>query len=80
MEKETSMFSAMNRDLDGLIATINAALEAGDWAQVVALTAPLYQAACEVGETELAELVQDLHWIASDALAHPLEVAEVLRP
>jgi hypothetical protein len=24
--------------------------------------------------------VQDLHWIASDALAHPLEVAEVLRP
>ena len=74
------MSSLMHIDLDGLIATINEALEAGDWPQVVALTVPLYEVACASGEGELAELVQDLHWIASDALAHPLEVAEVLRP
>jgi hypothetical protein len=79
-EGKLLMSSPMHVDLDGLIDTINLALEAGEWSQVVALTIPLYEAACEVGETELAELVQDLHWIASDALAHPLEVAEVLRP
>lgn len=66
--------------LDELIDTINVALEAGEWSQVVALTVPLYEAACAVGDGQLAELVQDLHWIANDALTHPLEVAQVLRP
>ncbi len=70
----------MDGDLDGLIATINSALEAGDWSQVVMLTAPLNEAACAVGEGDLAELVQDLHWIANDALVHPLEVARMLQP
>ena len=74
------MSSLMHIDLDGLIATINEALEAGDWPQVVALTVSLYEAACAIGDRELVALVQDLHWIASDAVAHPLEVAEVLRP
>ena len=70
-------------ELDGLevlIDAVNVALEAGDWPQVVVLTSELYAVALEVGETCLAELVQDLHWIASDAVAHPLEVAEVLAP
>jgi hypothetical protein len=66
--------------LEGLIETVNVALEAGDWPQVVELTVELYEAALEVGETGLAELVQDLHWIAGDAVEHPLEVAEVLAP
>ena len=66
--------------LEALIETVNVALEAGDWPQVVVLTADLYEAALSVGEGCLAELVQDLHWIASDAVEHPLEVAEVLAP
>lgn len=74
------MSSPTDVDLDGLIETINVALQAGEWSQVVALTAPLYEAACALGDEQLAELVQDLHWIANDALVYPLEVAEVLRP
>jgi hypothetical protein len=66
--------------LEGLIETVNVVLEVGDWPQVVVLTAELYEAALSLGEECLAELVQDLHWIASDAVAHPLEVAEVLAP
>ena len=66
--------------LEALIETVNVALEAGDWPQVVVLTAELYEAALTLGEEGLAELVQDLHWIASDAIAHPLEVVEVLAP
>ena len=66
--------------LEALIETVNVALEAGDWSLVVVLTAELYEVALVVGEACLAELVQDLHWIASDALAHPLAVVEVLAP
>ena len=66
--------------LEALIETVNAALEAGDWPLVVVLTADLYEVALAVGETCLAELVQDLHWIASDAVEHPLAVAEMLSP
>ena len=66
--------------LEALIETVNVALEAGDWSLVVVLTAELYAAALSLGEECLAELVQDLHWIASDAVAHPLEVVEVLTP
>ena len=70
-------------ELDGLetlIEIVNVALQAGDWPQVVVPTAELYEAVLAMGEGCLAELVQDLHWIASDAIAHPLEVAEVLAP
>ena len=66
--------------LEALIETVNVALEAGDRSLVVVLTAELYEAALAVGEGCLAELVQDLHWIASDAVEHPLAVAEVLAP
>ncbi len=66
--------------LDPLIAAVNVELEAGNWSGVVALTQELYACAMDVGETELAELVQDLHWIAHDALAHPLEVAVLVQP
>ena len=66
--------------LESLIETVNVALEAGDWPQVVVLTAELYAVALAVEEGCLAELVQDLHWIATDAGEHPLEVAEVLAP
>src|SRR5689334_18083999 len=59
-------------DLEGLIEQINAALEQGDWAQVVALTIPLHECASAMGEIQLADLVQDLHWIANDALVNPL--------
>jgi hypothetical protein len=61
-----------------LIDATSIALEAGDWAEVVSLTVELYTAALHSGETELAELVQDLHWIANDVLAHPLEVERVV--
>ena len=64
--------------LDELIEVVNAALLAGDWAQVSRLTSALYALAMQAGETELAELVQDLHWIANDALVHPVAVGEVL--
>jgi len=66
--------------VESLVDAVNAALEVGDWAEVASLSADLYMAALHVGETELAELVQDVHWIANDALAHPLEVEKVLSP
>jgi hypothetical protein len=62
-------------EVDALIAQVNVALQAGTWEDVVKLTVPLYEAAVRAGETTLAELVQDLHWIANDALLHPVEVA-----
>jgi len=65
--------------MESLIDAVNAALEAGDWSQVVALTAHLYEMACSEGETLFAELVQDLHWMSHDALVHPLEVARVVQ-
>ena len=58
---------------------MNVALEAGNWAHVVEITAVLYGAVVETGDTQFAELVQDLHWIANDALAHPLDVALVVQ-
>jgi hypothetical protein len=62
------------------IAVVNAALEEGDWAHVSHLTANLYELAVQAGETVFAELVQDLHWIANDVLAHPLEVGVMIAP
>ena len=69
------MLLSMNLTVDGLIDAVNQELEAGNWSQVVSLTAALYEAAVEYGDAQLAELVQDLHWIANDALAYPFEVA-----
>ena len=66
--------------LESLIDEINVHLEAGDWSAVVQLTIPLYQQALLVGDTLFAELVQDLHWIANDAIAHPIEVAALVQP
>ena len=69
----------LNTTVDALIDAVNVALEAGNWAQVVEITAVLYEAVVEAGDAQLAELVQDLHWIANDALVHPLEVAVVVQ-
>ncbi|MGI9061928.1 MAG: hypothetical protein ACR2H5_25520 [Ktedonobacteraceae bacterium] len=65
--------------LTTLIDAMNVELEAGNWANVVLLSTELYACAVAAGETTLAELVQDLHWIANDALAHPLEVAVLVQ-
>lgn len=65
--------------MEQLIDAVNVALEVGDWAAVVTLTQHLYECASAARETELAELVQDLHWIANDALAHPLKVAVLVQ-
>ena len=67
-------------ELETLIDAINVELEAGNWSQVVALTQHLYACAVAEGEVQLAELVQDVHWIANDALMHPLEVAVLVSP
>ena len=67
-------------ELEELIAAVNGALERGQWEQVVALTVQLYAVVAETGDVVLADLVQDLHWIANDALAHPLEVVALVSP
>ena len=69
----------MSSLLETLIDAVNVQLEAGQWANVVMLTVDLYAAAVAVGEMEFAELVQDLHWIANDALAHPLDVEALVQ-
>jgi len=69
----------MNTTVDSLIDAVNVALEAENWAHVVEITAVLYGAVVEMGDAQLAELVQDLHWIANDALVHPLDVAVVVQ-
>lgn len=67
-------------ELEETIDAINVALDAGDWATVVLLTPTLYQEAVAAGDTDFAELVEDLHCIAQDALVRPLAVAKVLEP
>jgi hypothetical protein len=66
--------------MEALIEAVNQALEVGDWSQVVVLTEQLYAAAQVSGEQQFAEVVQDLHWIANDALIHPLEVGVLVQP
>ena len=61
-----------------MIAAVNVELAAGNWPQVVTLTAVLYEQAVLAGETAFADLVQDLHWIAQDAVLRPVEVASLL--
>ena len=74
------MALSVNATVDALIDAVNVHLEVGNWSQVVDLTAALYEAAVEQGDAQLAELVQDLHWIANDALAHPLNAIMVVQP
>jgi len=66
--------------IERLTDAVNVALEVGDWSQVVTLTTDLYTAALHIGDAEFAELVQDLHWIANDALVHPVEVGRLVSP
>jgi hypothetical protein len=73
------MAVSVNTTADALIDAVNVHLEAGNWSHVVDLTATLYGAAVESGDVQLAELVQDLHWIAHDALAHPLNEVMVVQ-
>ena len=68
----------MDEEIERLIALVNVELVVGNWQEVVALTVPLYERAVAVGETTLADLVQDVHWIAQDALVGPVEVASLL--
>jgi len=70
----------MPSELEALIDAINIELEAGNWSQVVTLTTALYACAVAEGEVQLAELIQDLHWIANDALVHPVEVTVLVLP
>ena len=74
------MALSVNATVDALIDAVNVHLEVGNWSQVVDLTAALYEAAVEQGDPQMAELVQDLHWIANDALAHPLNGVMVVQP
>ena len=68
----------MSEEMERLIAAVNVALAIGNWSQVVTLTADLYACALAEGETVFADLVQDVHWIAQDAVLHPIEVAFLL--
>jgi len=68
----------MSEEMDRLIAAVNVELAVGNWPQVVTLTAALYACALAEGETAFADLVQDLHWIAQDAVLHPIELASLL--
>jgi hypothetical protein len=68
----------MSEEMDRLIAAVNVELASGNWFQIVVLTADLYACALAEGETVFADLVQDLHWIAQDAVLHPVEVAALL--
>ena len=74
------MGMCMQSQTEALIEAINVELEAGNWSQVVALTTELYACAVAVGDMQFAELIQDLHWIANDALVHPLDLAVLVSP
>jgi hypothetical protein len=74
------MAVSVNAPVDTLIDAVNVHLEVGNWSQVVDLTAALYEAAVEQGDAQLADVVQDLHWIANDALVHPLNGVMVVQP
>jgi hypothetical protein len=66
--------------VEALTDAVNGALEVGDWSEVVRLTTELYTAALHIGDAEFADLVQDLHWIANDALVHPMEAGRWVSP
>jgi hypothetical protein len=59
-------------DVERLIDAVNAELEQGDWFQVRLLVRSLYAYAVLCGDGMLAGLLEDLYWIAGDALAFPV--------
>ena len=63
---------ATEADFERLIDAVNAELEHGDWFQVRLLVRSLYAYAVLCGDEMLAGLLEDLYWIAGDALAFPV--------
>ena len=63
---------ATEADVERLIDAVNAELEQGDWFQVRLLVRSLYAYAVLCGDEMLAGLLEDLYWIAGDALAFPV--------
>ena len=63
---------ATEADVERLIDAVNAELEQGDWFQVRLLVRSLYAYAVPCGDGMLAGLLEDLYWIAGDALASPV--------
>ena len=63
---------ATEADVERLIDAVNAELEQGDWFQVRLLVRSLYAYAVLCGDEMLAGLLEDLYWIAGDALAYPV--------
>ena len=63
---------ATEADVERLIDAVNAELEQGDWFQVRLLVRSLYSYAVLCGDGMLAGLLEDLYWIAGDALAFPV--------
>jgi hypothetical protein len=57
--------------IDELIDAMNAVLAEGQWEQVAVLALSLREHALVVGDEQLAALVEDIHVIALDAMAHP---------
>ena len=66
------LLSATEADVERLIDEVNAELEQGDWLQVRLLVRSLYAYAVLCGDGMLAGLLEDLYWIAGDALAFPV--------
>ena len=58
-------------DFERLLDEVNNELEEGDWWQVRLLARSLYAYALLCGDETLAGLLEDLYWIAGDALAFP---------
>ena len=69
---EMALPCATEADFEQLMDEVNAELEQGDWFQVRLLTRSLYAYAVLCGDGMLAGLLEDLYWIAGDALASPV--------
>jgi len=63
---------ATEADVERLIDAVNAELEQWDWFQVRLWVRSLYAYAVLCGDEMLAGLLEDLYWIAGDALAYPV--------
>ena len=63
---------ATEADFERLMDAVNAELEQGDWFQVRLLVRSLYAYAVLCGDGMLTGLLEDLYWIAGDALAFPV--------
>ena len=65
------LLNATEADFERLLDEVNAELEQGDWFQVRLLVRSLYAYAVLSRDGMLAGLLEDLYWIAGDALAFP---------